>query len=139
MIKVNQKSSKSGYENPLTYLYLSNMRKHAITLTGILAWIFLMSCESNDSNTAISCNGTEILFSVEVSPIIQTSCATNSSCHATGSSKGPGPLVTYAQIYSARAEIKSAVNSGRMPQGSTLTSTQKNSIICWIENGAANN
>jgi hypothetical protein len=26
-----------------------------------------------------------------------------------------------------------------MPQGSTLTTAQKNSILCWIDSGAPNN
>jgi hypothetical protein len=115
------------------------MKNNSRVLTSILAFLAFVSCENNDANTAITCTGTEILFATEVSPIIKTSCATNSSCHASGSTRGPGALTNYAQIFSAKAEIKSAVNSGRMPEGSTLTSNQKTAIICWIENGAINN
>jgi hypothetical protein len=48
-------------------------------------------------------------------------------------------LLTYSQIYSARSVIKSSVSSGTMPRGSTLSSDNKNTILCWIENGATNN
>lgn len=97
------------------------------------------SCSSNDESAAVECGGVTISFTTDVSPIIQTSCATNSSCHASGSNEGPGALITYAQIYSARTVIKSTVASGEMPKNGSLTSDQKNKIICWIENGAADN
>jgi hypothetical protein len=35
--------------------------------------------------------------------------------------------------------IKPAVANGTMPKTGTLTTAQKNSIICWINNGAPNN
>jgi len=82
---------------------------------------------------------TEKTYAADVEPIIQTYCATNSSCHATGSSEGPGALTTYAQVYSARAEIRSAVISGSMPRNATLANAQKNAIVCWIDAGAGNN
>jgi hypothetical protein len=31
------------------------------------------------------------------------------------------------------------VLSGLMPQNATLTTAQKNTIICWIDSGAPNN
>jgi hypothetical protein len=77
-------------------------------------------------------------FAADVNPIIQSSCA-KSGCHASGSFNGPGELITYTQISNARSNIRSTVSSGRMPQGSSLSTSQKNSIICWIDSGAPNN
>lgn len=77
-------------------------------------------------------------FSADVNPIIQSRCAI-ASCHAAGSLNGPGPLTNYSQIFAARSSIRAAVSSGLMPQGSTLSSNEKNSITCWIDSGAPNN
>jgi len=77
-------------------------------------------------------------FAADVNPIIQSSCNVP-NCHQTGSTNGPGALTNYTQVFNARALIRSAVNSGLMPQGSMLTTAQKNSIICWIDSGAPNN
>jgi hypothetical protein len=97
------------------------------------------SCNSNDTNATASCTGVDVSFTKDVATIITTSCATNSSCHATGSKEGPGPLTTYAQVFAARNDIQTSVSNGSMPRDGTLTSTQRNNIVCWIRNGAANN
>jgi hypothetical protein len=85
-----------------------------------------------------NCTGAAIQFSANVLPIIQASC-TASGCHNAGSVNGPGELSTHAQISAAKTQIRAAVLSGSMPKTGTLTSAQKNSIICWIDAGAANN
>ncbi len=77
-------------------------------------------------------------FAADVNPIIQSACNVV-SCHAAGSINGPGPLSNYTQVSGAKAAIRQAVSTGSMPQGGTLTTAQKNSIICWIDNGALNN
>lgn len=111
-----------------------------LKIIGILAFSFIIgfsSCESNDADT-ISCDGVTVSFADDVLPVVQSRCAT-SGCHATGSTNGPGALLTYSQIFAARTAIKSAVASGSMPKGSSLSSNDKTSIICWIESGAADN
>ena len=85
-----------------------------------------------------NCTGAAIQFTANVLPIIQSSCAA-SGCHNAGSSNGPGELSTHAQISGAKVQIRAAVLGGSMPKNGTLTAAQKNSIICWIDAGAANN
>src|SRR5215510_851028 len=92
-----------------------------------------------DNNRSVNCSGPAKSFSADVSPIIQSTCATGSSCHGTGSINGPGALTTYSAIANAHADIRSAILSGLMPKNGSLTSAQKNTIICWIDNGAPNN
>ena len=87
---------------------------------------------------SINCTGVASSFAANVNPIIQSSCA-SASCHEAGSINGPGPLVTYAQISAARIAIKTAVGNGTMPKTGTLTTAQKNSIICWVDAGGPNN
>jgi hypothetical protein len=78
-------------------------------------------------------------FNADVLPIITSSCAINTTCHATGSTNGPGALTNWAQVSGNAGAIKTAVQSGRMPQTGSLTTGQKNSITCWVDNGALNN
>jgi hypothetical protein len=98
----------------------------------------ISACSYNKIEST-SCNGVDISFTKDVLPIVTASCATNSSCHATGSKEGPGALTSYAQVYASRNDVQSAVASGEMPQNSSLTSDQRNNIICWIKNGALDN
>jgi hypothetical protein len=104
----------------------------------VALFIFINACSKKPEFTP-DCSGAAKSFATDVSPVFQTSCAINSGCHATGSGNGPGPLVNYSQIFNAKGLIRSEVASGRMPLNSTLTATQKNAILCWIDNGAPNN
>src|SRR5262245_51845040 len=104
----------------------------------VIIIIILVSCGKRSVNYNADCSTTKS-YATDVSLIIQSSCATNSGCHASGSSNGPGALTTYTQVYTARAAIHTAVANGSMPQNGSLTNDQKNAIICWIDNGAANN
>jgi len=110
--------------------------KFSFPLVALL--IFIDAC-SKKPEFAPDCSGPAKSFATDVSPVFQTSCAINSSCHATGSGNGPGTLLNYSQILNARADIRAAVASGHMPLNATLTASQKNAILCWIDNGAPNN
>ena len=102
---------------------------------------FFCACKkqaANDSGNSVDCSGPAKSFATEVHPIIQASCA-RSGCHGAGSSNGPGALLTYSQVFNARSSIHSAVSSGRMPLSGSLTTSQKNAILCWIDNGAPDN
>ena len=77
-------------------------------------------------------------FAADVNPIIQATCNV-ATCHNAGSINGPGPLTSYTEIFNARAAIRQAVSTGVMPKSGSLTTAQKNSIICWVDNGALNN
>lgn len=98
-----------------------------------------LSCTNNDDDASVTCGSQTISYSTTVAPIITSSCATTTSCHGTGSSRGPGALTSYSAVFANRSSIKTAVANGSMPENGKLTSDQKNSIICWIENGATNN
>ncbi len=101
--------------------------------------IFIAACSKSATNSGVG-TCTDILrsFSADVNPIIQTYC-NQPSCHASGSVNGPGPLTNYTQVYNARSVIREAIRSGFMPQEGTLSTVQRNNIICWIDNGAPNN
>ncbi len=114
--------------------------KKAIIIIAVSGSIAMAACsKSGDSGSSgIDCSVSRS-YVTDVSPIIQSSCATSSGCHASGSTNGPGALTTYQQVFNARNAIRTAVSNGTMPQGSSLSTVQKNNIICWIDNGASNN
>ena len=117
------------------------MKKYLAMTIGAVLVLFACSksSDNNNNNTPVDCSGAAKSFATDVAPIIQSSCATNSDCHATGSTNGPGPLTTYAQVFTARGNIRSAVSSGAMPKNGSLSAAQKSAIICWIDAGASNN
>ena len=115
------------------------IKKISIVLTGSI--FMLSSCYNNKEEILYgmsSCDGVNASYAASVKGIIQSNCAV-SGCHADGSTNGPGALTTYDKIRNSAVDIKSAVVTGFMPQGSKLTSTQIKSITCWVDHGAANN
>ena len=107
----------------------------------VTAGIILYACSKSNGGggtiTTPTCNGTQS-FTNDVNPIFQASCAI-SGCHGAGSFNGPGPLTTYSQIFNARAAIRTAISNGTMPKTGMLSTTNRNTIICWIDNGAVSN
>ena len=114
----------------------------ALTLI-IISFVFISSSCSKGGGggggTTLDCNTVaNKAFAANVNPIIQSSCAIG-GCHDAISTNGPGPLTNYSQVFNARTTIRSDVSTGIMPKTGSLTSSQKNSIICWIDSGAPNN
>ena len=127
--------------------------KWLVVCTTLLALCFVYSCKKSGGDSTgggnnggggggggtytPNCTGAAVQFTANVLPIFQSSCAAT-GCHNSGSSNGPGALTTYAEISAAKTQIRGAVLSGAMPKTGSLTAAQKNSIICWIDAGAAN-
>jgi hypothetical protein len=116
-----------------------------ISLFTLIAFFIIVSCSKssdgggNGGGGSTNCSGVPSSFSANVNPIIQSTCTINTGCHGSGSPNGPGELLTYTQIFNARVAIKTSVGNGTMPKTGTLTTAQKNSIICWVDSGAPNN
>lgn len=120
------------------------MRKIIILfITIIFITYTTISCSkdpgSGTGGTTLDCSTvSNKAFSADVNPIIQARCNIP-GCHASGSSNGPGAFTNYAEVFNARSLVRSVIASGRMPQGGALSTSQKNSILCWIDSGAPNN
>lgn len=116
------------------------IKKLIIVFAGIL--LVFSSCYNQKEELlypdGINCNGVDAKFTVDVSPIIQSRCATV-GCHEAGSGNGPGALTDYDKIRNAANQIKPAITSRIMPKGSTLSTDEIKKIICWINSGAPNN
>ena len=101
--------------------------------------VLLNACDKGgDDDGGNDCMGVVPSFSADVNVIIQTFC-NQPTCHNTGSINGPGPLTNYAEVFPARNSIRDQVVAGLMPQNTTLTAAQKQTIKCWVNNGAPNN
>jgi uncharacterized membrane protein len=117
------------------------MTKAHLFIIILFSSIIITACSKDKGGGSIPVDCSTVTnkaFIADVSPIIQSSCAV-SGCHAAGSFNGPGALTGYSEIFNARSNIRSAVASGRMPQSGSLSTAQRNSIICWIDSGAPNN
>ena len=119
--------------------------KEIVIIAGMGVLLFACSKSATNMNnttsgsTSINCTGVTKSFITDVKPIVQTSCASGSNCHAAGSNNGPGELITYSEIENASAAIRSAILSGSMPKTGSLTTSEKTTIVCWIDNGSSNN
>ncbi len=107
------------------------MKKCFVYCGLILALISFFSCKKETSSSSTSytpsCSATKS-YSIDVKPIIQSNCV---SCHSQYSN--------YNGLNADKSSIRSDIYSARMPKNSTLSSTQKDAIICWIDAGASNN
>ncbi len=97
------------------------------------------SVSNNNSGGTVDCSTASAKFSANVLPLIVTKCSYNSGCHGSGSTNSGGVLTNYTQIKARSSNIKSQVNAGLMPQGSTLSNAEKATITCWVDAGALNN
>jgi hypothetical protein len=104
----------------------------------LLSFISLLFATCKKEETTSDCSTTKS-FANDVKPLYVKYCSTGSNCHGTGSRQGPGELITYDQIVASKAKSRSEISAGSMPRGASLSSSEKNNILCWIDNGALNN
>lgn len=112
------------------------------------AGVFI-SCSKSDSTPVagtggggvrtFSCAGISPKFSVDVQPILTSVCSINSNCHAAGTINSGGPFTVFTEVFAKKSNIRAAILSGVMPQSGSITQSQVNAFICWIDSGAPNN
>ena len=117
------------------------MKKSTITLLTLLALISFASCYYDKEELLYPSSNCEqnAKFAANVNPIIQSKCAMSPDCHASGSTNYAGPLTNYNLIHNLAPAIKTQVLTGAMPKTGSLTSTELQTIVCWIDAGAQNN
>ena len=112
------------------------MRKVFVTSVLLLSTMVFNACKKNTVDPPVTCTTS---FSTTVSIIVQTNCAFTSGCHGNGSTNTGGAFTSYSLIAAKKDIIKGQVEAGIMPQGSSLTATDKTALIAWINCGAPNN
>ncbi|HMX79964.1 MAG TPA: hypothetical protein PLG91_06620 [Ferruginibacter sp.] len=109
-------------------------------LTGLLAACTKSEPADNGTNgISYSCTGISPKFSTDIQPILTGVCSINSNCHGTGSLNTGGPLTNQSEVSAKAGRIKAAILSGAMPQNGSLTQSQVNAFLCWIDSGSPDN
>ncbi len=101
----------------------------------------LMACSDDDSmememEEEDDCADTNFTYTNDVKQILESSCAL-SGCH-NGQTSLPD-YTNYAGILAVSTRAASRVKAGSMPPASagiTLSDSDINTIVCWVENGA---
>lgn len=111
---------------------------------GLLAIAVLVGACANNNEEDLypqnECDVTDVSFSVEVMPIIQSECATV-GCHVQGGN-GPGIFSTYEAVKAAvdfGTFPRRVITERNMPPTGSLTDCQIDHISQWLDNGAPNN
>ncbi len=96
----------------------------------LLCTALLSSCKKTTTSNSYTpdCSGAAKSFATDVFPVVNGNCA---GCHSKFSN--------YAGISGDASSIRSMIVSGSMPKNGSLTTAQKNAVVCWIDNGAPNN
>jgi cytochrome c5 len=92
------------------------------------------------SQSVVIAQSTSVSFDTRINQIISTSCATNSSCHASGATGRP-VLTNHTQIQASadRIKIRTQSSINPMPPSGSLTAQEMADIACWVDGGAPNN
>jgi len=108
--------------------------KQFILLSGIT--IFTISCNKTPEFTP-TCDGSTPTYDADISLILQQNC---NQCHGSGSSNGDYSSYSgLSNVISNGDFEKEVLTNQSMPQNSSLSEAQLNTIKCWIENGYPEN
>lgn len=111
----------------------------------VLLAFTLLACSSENEEDILPdpgderCGNTTVSLSNNIIPIINQNCAI-SGCHVSGT--GRLDLSVRGNIIQSASQIRNFTQSGFMPpqrSGKALTDAQKETIYCWVENGALDN
>ncbi|HRV85454.1 MAG TPA: hypothetical protein P5275_11350 [Saprospiraceae bacterium] len=116
------------------------MRQRPLLRLVAAGWIATATLLAGCTKTAsIVCDGSAPSFASDVQPIIQASCAL-SGCHGSGSRNGD--FTSYSGLYGdlVNGQFNREVLVNRtMPEGSSLSTSQLQTLQCWYDNGYENN
>ena len=90
-------------------------------------------CEAFDNVTV---NAGDVSYANDVDPIMMSTCATT-DCH--DGTNNRADLTNYQGVSSWASGIKTRLLNGSMPKTGTISEEDKETVICWIDDGAPNN
>jgi len=113
------------------------MKKKVLFILITLPIILFSSCENNveeniDELIVNECDPA-ISFTEDIKSIIDTNCL---QCH--NGNQFPD-LRTYQSIKNNISIIKEEIETRRMPLGGSLSTTEIETFLCWVNNGSLNN
>ncbi len=120
---------------------VSNTMKSVIFLLGFLAIIALESC-GNENPDMFDCSGTSPTYTVQIKPILDSSCA-KSGCHDATTAQNGVNLSSYASASTISQQdrflgvIQHRAGFPQMPDdGPKLPDAQIELLSCWVEHGS---
>lgn len=118
------------------------MAKQRLLELSFLAGFFLSSCYYDNEEELYpleSCDLTEVTFSQDIKPIIESNCAVP-GCHVPGTGRVDYTSFQGLQIVINDGRLKQrAVVQRTMPPTGPLNSCDISKIEVWLDNGALNN
>jgi len=99
-----------------------------IAMISLGLWTGCSKISNSNSSYTPSCTGAVKSYKTDVAPIISTYC---SNCHSNFSN--------YTSLAADKSNVSAMIESGNMPRGASLSTAQKDAVICWISSGAPNN
>ena len=94
-----------------------------------------MGCSKSGVNNSVAPCDPGISYSATIKQIFASNCNIP-GCH---DDVVIYSLSSYQTVHDVAQLIKNAITSGRMPKDRTLSSIDKNAIVCWIDSGVKNN
>ena len=90
------------------------------------------------SEKDIDVNAGGVSYASDASAIIMSSCGT-ANCHD-GSNSSRSNLTVYSTLFSNRGNVITKLNNGSMPKlPATILPADKETLLCWLNDGAPNN
>ena len=99
-----------------------------IFMISIGLWTGCSKVTNSNSSYTPSCVGNMKSYKTDVAPVIRTYCA---GCHSN--------FTNYAGLSADKNNVSAQIESGNMPKGASLSTAQKDAVICWISSGSPNN
>jgi len=93
-------------------------------------------CPSNAEPAPTSCPSNPPSYLNDVAPILSQAC---SSCHGPDGEESSVPLDTYQDVFQERTIVQVQIESCAMPQGGSLSSAQRSTLLTWLACGAPDN
>jgi len=114
------------------------IKSYQVYLFAITFIMVVVACSKNaatDTAPVVASCDPNTSFSKTILPLF------NSTCNLSGCHDGPNAaaLNNFQVVHDNASQIRASISTGRMPKDKTLAITDKNAILCWIDNGAKNN
>ncbi len=126
-----------------TYMYSSDGFTFVAdsALTGLSSGTYTVVVQDGNgcsSSESVFVSAGNVSYSTDVAPIISQSCGVT-NCHD-GSNSFRSTLTNYTGLFNNRLGSLSRINSGAMPKSpGTISNADKQTVLCWLEDGAPNN
>ncbi len=98
-----------------------------IAMISLGLWTACSKISNSNSSYSPTCTGAAKSYKTDVAPLIKSYC---SGCHSNFSTRSS---------LAADGNVVGYIESGSMPKGASLTTAQKDAIVCWFSSGAPNN